>query len=182
MPATNTKGVRIRQPHEPITLAHIKARSIEEGDCWLWQGAQSKGCAPVIGWGGRPVGVRRHIAEHIQGKRVNGLLASTCCGNQRCVAPAHISMKTRKQLQMATAALTGYAANMDRRVRISNAKRATAKLNEEIAREIRYADGSQRAIAKRFGVSFDTVNKIKRGLIWREYSSPWAGLFTNLKA
>jgi predicted XRE-type DNA-binding protein len=60
--------------------------------------------------------------------------------------------------------------------KISSVARQHAKLNEQLAEEIRQADGTQREIAKRFGVSQATVSVIKRGKTWRDYNNPFAQL------
>ncbi len=181
MPATKIEGFPIRKPHQPITLEMIQARTVEEGECWIWQGALSHG-QPALNWNRKTTNVRRYMAENVMGLKVKGRLASTCCGNGACVAPHHVSIKTRKQLQTATARNTRYGDNLARKIKLAEAARSRSKLTLEIAQQIREAEGPQRAIAKRFGVAFDTVNKIKNGVTWRDYSSPWAGLLPPTKA
>jgi predicted XRE-type DNA-binding protein len=64
--------------------------------------------------------------------------------------------------------------SMLRKSKISIMARHRAKLTVEMAEEIRQAEGKQRDIAKRFGVSQATVSVIKRGLAWRDYNNPFA--------
>jgi hypothetical protein len=158
------------------TLDSIKERCIEEGDCWLWQGGKSHG-APYIRHEGKSVPVRRYIAESIlKMPNLEGRLVASSCGHLECVSPDHIVVYSRKQLQKATAKRTQYGKDLLRRYKLANLARSRSRLNIDIARQIREAEGPQRAIAKAFGVSFDTVNKIKNGRTWQEFDNPFLRL------
>jgi hypothetical protein len=168
--------VPLKQFRGAHTLDDILARCEVVGDCWHWQGGKSHG-APYLRHGASSVPVRRYIVEVLKAKSVEkGLLVTCKCGNADCVNPKHIAVYTREQLQQATAKRTKYAMDITRRAKLAMAARARSSLTMDIARQIREAEGPQRAIAKAFGVSFDTVNKIKSGKTWNEFDNPFLRL------
>lgn len=116
------------------------------------------------------------MAEHLLGKRVKGRLVTSRCGDLKCMAPDHVMVVHRKLLQQRTAERTDYGSDPARKARLSVAARKRSRINEEIAEQIRQAEGPYRSIASRFGVLFDTVQKIKSGRYWKDYSNPFAGL------
>lgn len=154
----------------------IKERTIEIGDCWEWQGAlQSCGTTPTIRHKNRTMAVRRLIME-VQGYALESKVATCTCGNHLCVNPEHIEVITRKKLTKRVASQIRRSVSVIRMAKISSVARQHAKLNEQLAEEIRQAEGTQREIAKRFKVSQATVSVIKRGLTWRDYNNPFAQL------
>ena len=160
-------------------IEKIKANAIEdECGCWIWQGAtQANGKTPKMNHGGRVTSVRRLILQE-QGVPMVKRLASTSCGNVSCVHPDHVQPVTRSQLQLRNVAATGYTSAVTRRQRLADKARlrSTTKLTMELADQIRAAEGSSRAVAKRFGVSQTTVLRILAGRVWQRYTSFWAGL------
>lgn len=162
-------------------LERLQRLVIEVGECWEWQGAlQSNAPVPTMNFNGKVGPVRRHIAEHL-GLAVEGKLATCSCGNQLCVNPEHVIVITRKRLQQRIAKDQRRAVNPVRMKKLSDRARATqAKLTLEQAQAIREAEGTQRDIAARFGVTQATVSAIKRGKTWRDYSNPFAQLIGGL--
>ncbi len=64
-----------------------------------------------------------------------------------------------------------------RSAKIAVAKRAqTGKITLDDARQIRTSDEPVKVLAERYGLSKDRIYRIRRGLAWREYSNPFAGL------
>lgn len=162
-------------PGQVHTLDTIRERSVEEGDCWLWQAGKTHG-TPALRHAGRIIQVRRYIIEVLQGRPVpKGKLVSSCCDNLDCVNPDHIRIFTRAQLQAHTAKRTQYGDNPVRSMRLARAKQAASKLTWDQVREIRAMDGTDRGIARELGVNFSTINHIRRHKTWRE-ANPFAGL------
>lgn len=158
-------------------LERIKGKVIEVGDCWEWQGSlQSKSPTPTMNFNHRVKPVRRHLAEAM-GLKLDGKLATYRCGNPLCVHPDHIVVITRKRLQQRIAKEQMHQLNPLRRKQISDSARKHAKLTLEQANAIRDAEGTQREIAERFGVSQATVSVIKRNVTWRDYTNPFTQLF-----
>jgi hypothetical protein len=162
-------------------LDRIRDRVIEVGDCWEWQGSlQTNSPVPTMNYAGKVKPVRRHLAEEM-GLKLDGKLATYKCGNQLCVHPDHIAVITRKRLQQRIAKEQKHQLNPLRRKQLSDIARKNGKLTLEQAHAIRDAEGPQREIAKRFGVTQATVSVIKRGVSWRDYTNPFIQLFGGLK-
>lgn len=157
------------------TLGWIYARCVEDGDCLLWQGALARGGVPQMQYGGKVRPVRRVVAQ-LLGKKLDGLLATTTCGNPLCLAKEHLWMATRQQLQQYTADRTGYGRSLTRRARISRAKRAQAKLSLDQVEAIRLAPSAAEA-ARAHGIARSTAISIRAHKMWRNYgNNPWEGM------
>lgn len=156
-------------------------RHIEEiGDCWEWTGAmQSNAPTPMINYNRKVQPVRRALAEKM-GKSIKGKLVTCKCRNELCVNPDHLLVVTRKRLQEMVSKERKYTSSPVRMRKLAEKARAHSKLTPELAAEIREADGSQREIAARYGISQSTVSVIKRGVTWRDYSNPFAQLIGGL--
>lgn len=160
-------------------IERLRKHSEEVGDCWEWHGAmQSNAPTPVINFKGAAMPVRRVIA--ITRGPINGKLATHKCGNALCVNPDHVILVTRQKLQKRIALTVNYQSNPARMQKLAVHARTKGKLTLELAEQIRQADGIQREIAKRFGVSQATVSSIKRGRTWRDYTNPWTQLIGGL--
>lgn len=73
-----------------------------------------------------------------------------------------------------------YTSSPLRMKKLADKARENSKLNSELAAEIRDAEGTQREIAARFGISQATVSVIKRGKTWRDYFNPFIQLIGGL--
>jgi DNA invertase Pin-like site-specific DNA recombinase len=123
------------------------------------------------------VPVRRWIARNVLGLKVDGLLASTKCGNPLCVEPSHIEMKTRAKLQKDTSDRLQYQQNPVRNYKLALAARARSPHSPELIEKIRNMEGTHKGIARELGISFDVVNRVKNGTGYKTYTNnPWAGL------
>lgn len=157
-------------------LKHID----EVGDCWEWNGAtQSNSPTPSINWKRQCKPVRRVLAEAM-GKAIQGKFVTCKCRNELCVNPDHLLVVTRKRLQEMLAKERNYQVNPVRMKKLADKARLNSKLTVELAAEIRDAEGTQREIAARYGISQATVSVIKRGKTWRDYSNPFAQLIGGL--
>lgn len=162
------------QTGEVHTLETIKARMIEEGDCWIWQAAVSHN-SPALRHDGRVMYVRRFIAQYLQGKDTEGKYVTHNCGNPMCVNPAHVIVCTRQKLQLLAAQNTRYGESPLRSQRIARAKQAVSSLTWDDVRRIRAMEGTSRAIARELGMNFSRVHKIRMHQSWRE-TNPFTGL------
>lgn len=161
-------------------LERVKAKVVEVGDCWEWQGAmQTTSPVPTMNFEGKVKPVRRHLAEAM-GLPVQGKLATYRCGNALCVHPDHLMVITRKKLQQRIAKEFKHHANPIRLKKLSDKARARSKLTAELAQAIRDAEGTQRDIAAQYGVTQATVSVIKRGVTWRDYTNPFTQLLGGL--
>ena len=143
---------------------------IGEGDCWEWTGAFDHS-VPVI-------------TVRVDGKRVKrsvrglfvpaspGRRPSARCGNWRCVNPAHVEMRTRRELML----LLGPQTLAHTLAIRAGKRRAAKKLDLQKAREIRarLAEGEAKTrIAAEYGVHRSMVRLIEVGRVWAEVT-PWS--------
>jgi len=161
-------------------IERVRLHIDEIGDCWEWNGAtQSNSPTPAINWKRKVQPVRRLLASEM-GKQITGKFVTCKCRNELCVNPDHLLIVTRKRLQEMLAKERNYQVSPVRMKKLADKARLTSKLTVELAAEIREAEGTQRAIAARYGVTQSTVSVIKRGKTWRDYSNPFAQLIGGL--
>lgn len=157
-------------------IERIRKHVVEEGDCWNWTGAlQSRSAVPTMNYKRKVGAVRRFILLE-QGVDLGKRLATYTCGNPLCVNPEHVAPASRRAVQVRSAKELAYQTSPVLRKKLSDNARKRAKLTPELARQVREADGTQDSIAARFGISKAAVSAIKRGKIWKDYTSPFGGL------
>lgn len=160
-------------------IERIRARCNEVGECWEWTGClQACKTTPQINYKGRPQPVRRLLATEL-GLAVTNRVATVRCMNRLCVNPDHIQTLTRKVMQARVAKAHPAVMSPSRMMRIALKARATSKLTADQVRQIRQLldEGVlQRVIAEQFGVSQNLISRIKREVIWRDYSNPYLQL------
>lgn len=159
-----------------MLVEYIKARSTEDGDCWIWNLACSGNGTPKLMWQKKQWGARRLVAMEM-GLNIEGKFVTTKCGNQRCVCPDHVLVVTRKQMDKLIVERTGHPYRIERRKKISDAQRKrVGKLTDEIVAQIRAAEGTHEQISARMGIAKSTVGAIRRHEKWKIYTSPFNGL------
>lgn len=168
------------KPRTVHTLESLQARTIEEGDCWLWQGYIQNKTPQVVAYPAgnkRMVSVRRLLRELTTGqKQPDGHYGNTC-GNTCCVNPEHTIWKGQ-QAHMRYMAKKRVVSNvMANKLRQHRIESGLAKITESKAQEIRSSSEPGPVLAERYGVSKGLINRIKRGTVWRVLVSPWQGLF-----
>jgi hypothetical protein len=162
-------------------IDRVREHIEEIGDCWEWTGSmQSSANTPQMQHNKKVGSVRRFLAAE-KGLNIEGKLVTCKCRNELCVNPDHLLVVTRKRLQEMVSKERRYTSNPVRMQKLAIKSRQHGKLTPELAAEIRDADGSQREIAARYGISQPTVSSIKRGRTWRDYTNPFSQLFRGLK-
>lgn len=161
-------------------LEKVYAKCVpDEHGCMNWRGAVQSACkSPTMRKNAaHGVSLRRWMLEEASGRALPASRVATyLCGNDRCVRLEHLGDISRKALQQRNDSLFDAAARIQKSRRIAIKARERSKLSPELAREIRNAEESQRAIAKRYGISQATVGSIRRGLTWRDTSNPFLRL------
>lgn len=150
------------------TLADVLARCVEDGDCWVWQGAKSRGvkggtswCAPAAWFPamGKVMPVQRIVAllDGRHGERV-----WRTCGTDGCVNPAHLRAGSTKEWGrwMSDTGRTRTAAKLASGV-MQGRKRS--KLSDAEIEAIRTAHARCVDIGKQFGISKSYTARIRRG-------------------
>lgn len=161
------------------TIESLKARTVEEGDCWLWQGYKANGTPQVShprpGFTSKMYSVRRLMRDLVTGKPTPDGHYVTRCDNSDCVNPQHVLFRSDEQHMKIIGRTTG---NLTRSMKLRKFRISIghAKLSEQIAQEIRLSNESGPALAQRYGVDKSLISKVRRGTAWRVLASPFAGL------
>ena len=162
-------------------LAYLAPRTIEEGDCLLWQLATNSAGAPVAsieGQRSRPV--RRWVWAKTHGRDAGPLRLLPTCGHSLCVAPGHQKAVTPAAVNVAIGARGGFSTPAFKRAR-RRAGRSQSDLTLADVRVIRHrrlVNGEiLRTIADDYPVSISTLSRICRGEDWPD---PEGNVFSGL--
>jgi len=136
------------------------------GQCWVWTAACNRQGYGRFGVGSLTEGTRGHVLAHrhtyavLIGPISADLRVLHHCDNPPCIRPSHLFLGTQVE-NMGDMARKGRAACGERN--------GSAKLTEAKVLEIRLLarEGmTQRAIARQFGVTFQTVSRLIRRELW----------------
>ena len=129
--------------------------------CWPWTGSRNTKGRGQFMWTDRKPRLAHRVAYWLTAGAIpDGLLVCHHCDNPLCCNPAHFFLGTNKD-------------NTQDMVRKGRAKGASgthhsnARLTEDQVLEIRAAEGSQKAIAERFGIPSSHVSNIKSRKKWK---------------
>lgn len=153
-------------PGFPPTLEFIYGRCAEEGECMLWTGACNGYGSPIMRINKKTVVVRRLVAELSGRTIVAGRLACSRCGQQKCVANAHIALRRYDEHNAHIAKLQ--KDKPDYQAKRITTRRARSKLTPEKVRDIREGGGTAREAGARNGVSHQAASMIRRGVHWAD--------------
>lgn len=152
-----------------MTLDDIKARCVEEGECWLWKGALSDGKWPCIWYEGKTVPVRRVVWTMHKGKQIpKNVCITPKCDNHLCVHPGCMVARIGRRASR--------PATMQRRIRVATSLRARSRISDEAVMDIRTSGEPLAVLAERHGISYSYADQLRRGVRRRDFSSPFAGL------
>ncbi len=160
-----------------MDIEQIKMRCTECGECWHWNGYGGlSGNHPQMKVNGKLKLVRRYAYELARGAIPPGLLLVPWCDNRKCINPDHMKAVTESQ-KGKRAAARGAFSSPARGRKIAESRRATsAKINMEIAAEIRMSEETGPVLAARYGINRSLVGCIKRGERWKDYANPYSTL------
>jgi len=144
-----------------MDASYITDRSVPEPNsgCRLWLLSCSR---DGYGWAKRR---RKTVQAHRLSYELNigpvpdGMCVCHKCDVPSCVNPDHFWLGTNEQNTQDRKA-------KGRSARNCGEKAPSSKLNAAQAREIFYAEESQSAIGRRFGITRESVRDIKRGRNW----------------
>lgn len=132
------------------------------GECWVWNGLRDpKGYGRFQYGSGKPVLAHRYALSLALG-RMPALFACHKCDNPSCVRPSHLFEGTQKD-NMQDCVRKG---RINRKAHASGERTSTAKLTAEQALAIFHSKESGPVLARRYGISKEAVNHIKRGQNW----------------
>lgn len=162
---------------QTLELMALIERTEELADCHLWTGSTTKQGYPTY----KPFGcgctlVRRRVFVLNGSALAPRVPLEMTCDEKLCINPAHMRASTTARIGQKAAARGAWTGKL-RAAKISKAKRRDhAKLNIELAREIRLSTEPTKLLAQRHSVNPSLINGIKAGTRWKDYSSHFAGL------
>jgi hypothetical protein len=108
------------------------------------------------------------------------MMVTCSCDNPRCVAPDHVLVLTRKQLQQRTSDRLMYQQCPARAAKLAAYQRSRSEFTEENIAFVRLLAEKmpEREVARRLCMNFDHVNKIVHWRLWKNYNNPFQGLFS----
>ncbi len=168
------------KPLKIHTIDSLKERTIEVGDCWIWQGYMANG-SPQVYYQGKVKTVRRVMRELISGVApAKHLSIGTKCGDPKCINPDHFICRTRQQ-HMSHMACQLDQKDIGRRIKLREAakKRGLQKLTDDQIKDILASDLSGAELGRRLNVSRGLIGLIRRGksrTITAQTNNPFAGL------
>lgn len=144
---------------------------VDGADCWNWKAAKDPTGYGRLRVAGRKV--RTMLAHRVAFGLVHGVLTEAIChscDNPSCCNPAHLIGATRAFNNRDMAAKRRHAAHTGTLEYPRGVAHHNAKLSQEQAEAMRlvYERGgvTQRELARRFGVSQRTANKVLRGMTY----------------
>lgn len=158
--------------------AHYEARCEAVGDCLIWTGALDPSGNPVCD----DTTIRRVLWEKERGPIPKGMRALCSCEDKRCIARAHMVLKSHSEACKAAIQRGAYGVAQRKAISTKVVRaRETTKLSLEAVREIRSSPLSGRALARKFGCSATAISLARRGVTWREAANgasvfSWGGV------
>ena len=154
--------------------------SIDKAGCWIWTASRHNTGYGAIGVAGNKVSTAHRVSWMLhRGPIPDGMWVLHKCDVRACVNPDHLYLGTVKDnardlRERGNPYVPSFPWHDAEAAARRNAKlprgaahhRSAAKLNEKQVRDIYLSDGSQSAIASRFGVCQQTVSDIKRRDTW----------------
>ena len=141
-------------------VSDYKQMTTEEGDCWVHPDPR----------------MVRHYRQKLfkaAGREVaRSKMITSSCGNKHCMNPDHIIVLSRKTIALRTIEERGRTVLHAKKLAVAGRK----KLTPELVDQIRTSAGSQRKIAREFGVSQGMISMLITGKTWKDYSNPFQQL------
>ena len=149
----------------PATVRFKAQYSQSENECWEWCGYCNKKGRPVISINGKQVYAHRYAYQRFIGSIPTGLYVLHTCDNIKCVNPKHLFTGTQLDNMK----------DMKEKGRANKPKgesNGRAKLTDDDIRFIRknyrarHRIYGQKAMARKLGVSTNTIYEIVTGEKW----------------
>lgn len=156
------------------TIKSLKAKTIDDAGCWIWQGYYANK-SPNVSHAGQMVSVRRLFLDLLGKTYSPKAFMSASCEDHRCVNPEHIKIHTHAQ-HMARLLKQSHK-SPTRKANVQKYKRQhEAKINIDIAREIRLSDETGPVLAQRYGINRSLISRIRRNEAWVDVNHPFLSL------
>lgn len=150
--------------------AHIESQCVREGGHMIWAGNWDQYRRGVIQVDGRRYDVRRELYRIRTGKTLGKRdTVRAKCEHETCMAPACQVVHKAK-------GSNGPKHSVATKAKLAAAKRSRSKYGADLVAQVKASTKSYKQIARETGMKLSTVGAIKGGRLWKDYSSPWAGL------
>jgi len=158
-----------------LTIEDLKSRSVRDPvtHCWHWQGAFSAGNPRIWTLDHERIEKRsmsgpKAVWNIAHGKPPMDRLVFRACGCKECVNPAHLKTAKDKAEIGEHIRRAGFRKGTATEARRANALKAIEAMGivptaPDVVIAVRAATGTGIAIAAQFGLSHQTVSKIRRG-------------------
>ena len=164
--------MRRHNPHVDRSFFEAHAARImpePNSGCWLWLGAVHG----RMGYGSVTVSNPRRTEQAHRlawreyfGEIPRGMLVCHRCDVPTCVNPSHLFLGTPSENSMDCARKNRNVAQCKRHLMARGARHGRARLTQHQVLLIRSDSRSNAQIASEFGVSYQTVGRIKSGELW----------------
>lgn len=171
----------------PCDMNYLQLRCRPCGECLEWLGAHVHGRFAVVtlripapdGSRGQRQFYVRHLMYWLRhGRRPpvdRQRVLTVNCGNERCVAPAHLVLTTKTKVNQRTAA-TGAWRTLAFRAKVAIGRRRNSELSDAAVAEIQNTDTPIAELAQRNGITETYARFIRKGKNRVDYSNPLAAL------
>lgn len=131
----------------------------ETTNCIVWPSKSKSEDYVTFLFEGRKILAHHYVCRLAHGEPAfSAADAAHSCGVRRCINPKHLRWATRREN---AADMVGHG------TRLVGERHGMAKLTDEMARTIKYAEGNHTEVARRFGVNRETARDIRNGKRWR---------------
>lgn len=158
--------------HPDLTARLLSKVEHHPNGCWLWTAAKGRRGYGLINWRGHMVPAHRASYAIFHGDPGDQMVLHDC-DTPSCLNPAHLHLGD---------ALMNARESVERERRYCGERRSK-RLRDEDVIEILASELPAAVLAKRFGVTRNIVNKIRRGESWRHIRDvPLSGLVQRQRA
>ena len=141
-----------------------------EGQHLVWDANWDQWHRAVLQIDGGRYDVRRELYRIRTGKTLgNRDTVRAKCEHETCMAPACQVVHKAK-------GSNGPKHSVATKAKLAAAKRDRSKYGSDLVAQVKASTKSYKQIARETGMKLSTVGAIKGGRLWKDYSSPWAGL------
>ena len=141
-----------------------------EGQHLVWDANWDQWHRAVLRIDGGRYDVRRELYRIRTGKTLGKReTVRARCEHEACMAPACQVVRKAKGSK-------GPKHSVATKAKLAAAKRNRSKYGSDLVAQVKASTKSYKQIARETGMNLSTVGAIKGGRLWKDYSSPWAGL------
>ena len=174
----SSKKLKTRSSVEAKTssfLLEVYEHCKDDEGCKLWLGLFSGHGLPQYNFSREDRVLLRNFIYNLYVQPAKKRRIIMKCGNKTCLNPDHMSGLTFSQF-FSHISKGDHKSSISARIAMQKGKRGVAKLNMDIARQIRQDERLAKHVAKEYGVSISTIRGIRKNIMYVDYQNPWSQL------